>query len=430
MTSTPLPTPGSSWSVTLGGVRATYAAFITTGFVFASWAARIPQVKDRLDLGAGQLGLLLLAIAVGSLVALPLAGAIVTRFGSRRTVAVLAVLDGAAVAVVAVGYHLGATAVVAAGLVCFGFAQGGWDVAMNVQAAVVERRLGRAVMSRFHAGFSLGTVAGALLGALLVAVGVGPTLHLIVVGAVIAGYVPLAVRGFVPDVEPTADAADAPSPVPVLAAWTEPRTLLIGVFVLTFAFAEGTGNDWAGVALIEGYGASDVAGPLGFAMFLAAMTVGRWFGPQLLERYGRVGLLQVGAVTAGAGVVLFALGPNLPTAFVGTLLWGAGTALGFPVGMSAAADEPVRAPARVSVVASLGYCAFLAGPPLIGAIAAAWSVLTALLAVAVGMGLALVLAPSTREPQVLAPQPGAAPEQLGPPARTGRREPTEQTDPA
>ncbi|GLY16040.1 MFS transporter [Kineosporia sp. NBRC 101677] len=389
---------------TLAGVRATYAAFIATGFVFASWASRIPHFQDQLGLSPGRLGLLLLAIAVGSLISLPMAGAIVDRFGSRRTVAVMAVLDGLAVVLVAIGYEVGVP-LVALGLVFFGFAQGGWDVAMNVQGAVAERRLGQAIMPRFHAGFSLGTVAGALLGALLVGLGVAPSVHLLVVGLVIAAAVPTAVRNFLPDTETEAEPGAPAAPrTSALVAWTEPRTLLIGLFVLTFAFAEGSGNDWAGVALIDGYGTSDSVGTLGFALFLTAMTVGRWFGPHLLARFGRVVLLQAMAAAAALGVLLFVLAPNAPLAFAGALLWGLGTALGFPVGMSAAADEPARAPARVSVVASIGYCAFLGGPPLVGLLGDTFSVLSALLAVAVAMAVGFLVAPATREPKVLEPQ--------------------------
>ncbi|GAB6898226.1 MFS transporter [Kineosporia succinea] len=385
---------------TRAGIRATYAAFIATGFIFASWASRIPQFKEKLGLGAGQLGLVLLAIAVGSLIALPMAGAIVTRFGSRRTVATLAVMDGASVALIALGYEAGVPLVVI-GLVLFGFAQGGWDVAMNVQGAVVERRLGRAIMPRFHAGFSIGTVAAALLSALMVWLGVPAPVHLLLVAVAVSAYVPLAVRRFVPDTEPEPErepGAPAVAPQSPLTAWVEPRTLLIGLFVLTFAFAEGTANDWASVALIDGHGTSDAVGTLGFAVVLAAMTAGRWFGPHLLDRHGRSGLMQVMAVTATLGILVFVFAPSVPPAFVGAVLWGFGTALGFPVGMSAAADEPARAAARVSVVASVGYVAFLGGPPLVGLLGEVFSVLTAVLSVAVAMAVAVLVSPATKPP--------------------------------
>jgi MFS family permease len=166
--------------------------------------------------------------------------------------------------------------------------------------------------------------------------------------------------------------------------------------VLAFAFAEGAANDWISVSLIDGYGTSAVLATLGFAAFLSAMTVGRWFGPALLNRYGRVAVIRGLTGLALAGLILYIFSPWVPLAFVGTLLWGAGTSLGFPVGMSAAADEPAAAAARVSVVASIGYCAFLAGPPVIGFLGESTTVLKALTSVAVLLGIAALAATSLR----------------------------------
>ncbi len=371
--------------------RATYAAFIGAGFVFASWASRIPQVRDRLQLSPADLGLVLLAIAGGSLVALPLAGTIVHRLNSRRTVAGMSVLLAAGLATVAIGYLTGVVPVLI-GLFVLGFGNGAWDVAMNVQGATVERHLGRAIMPRFHAGFSAGTVGGALSGALMVALGVPVTAHLLVVAVIVAVLVPLAVRGFVGATDQAAaasqsDSADIRSGN-ALARWREPRTLLVGVVVLAFAFSEGSGNDWINVALIDGYHAPAVLGTLGFAAFLAAMTAVRWFGTGLLDRFGRVPVLRGLAGVAVTGLLIFVFSPFTPLAFVGALLWGAGASLGFPVGMSAAADEPAAAAGRVSVVASIGYCAFLGGPPLIGFLGDHITVLRALLAVAILLAVA------------------------------------------
>lgn len=382
--------------------RATYLAFTVNGFAFASWAARIPQVRDRLQLDSATLGLVLLAIAAGALVALPLAGPIVGQVGSRRTVATLAVVDAGALAVVALGYLVGVVPVVV-GLFLFGFAQGGWDVAMNVQGAVVERRLGRAIMPRFHAGFSVGTVVGALTGAAMVALEVPVTVHLLVVGALVAGGVPVAVRAFLPDAADRTEAAvtgaaarNRRRALDGLVAWREPRTLLVGLVVLVFTFAEGAGNDWTGIALIDGYRAAPWVGTLGFAVFLAAMTVARWFGPALLDRWGRVPTLRVLALAGAGGVVLVMVGERLPMAFAGLVLWGAGISLGFPVGMSAGADQPALAAPRVSVISSIGYCAFLAGPPLIGFLAERVTVLRAMMSVAVLLGLAYLMVGAVR----------------------------------
>lgn len=399
------PTP----AVIRSGVIATYVSFIGVGMTFATWASRIPQVRDRLQLDPSQLGLVLLAIAAGSLIALPLSGPLVTRFGSRTVLRAMVVINVAGLGAAGVGYQFG-VAPLAVGLFFFGFAQGAWDVAMNVQGALVERHLGRAIMPRFHAGFSAGTVLGALLGALMVALDVGVTVHLLVVGAVILVVVPRAVRGFLPDgagAEVHLDTDGAPtSPVNPLDAWKEPRTLLIGLFVLAFAFAEGTGNDWTSIALIDGYQTSAAVGTLGFAAFLTAMTAGRWFGPTLLDRYGRVPALRALGVVSIVGVLIFVFGGSTPVAFVGVLLWGFGLSLGFPVGMSAGADEPRMAAARVSVVASVGYCAFLGGPPLVGFLGDSITVLKAVTSVAVLLAVAFMLTPVVRplrEPEPPAP---------------------------
>ena len=378
--------------------RSTYLVFAVSGFGFASWASRIPQVKQHLELDPSALGLLLLAIAAGSVVALPLAGTIVARWGSRRTAMAMAMLSTVALLTVAFGYLAGVVPV-AAGLFGFGASAGVWDVAMNVQGAAVERRLGRSIMSRFHAAWSLGTVTGALVGAVAVALRVPVTVHLAVAALAEGPVVWVVARSFVPDVpdvpETTAGTAGAGS---ALAAWREPRTVLIGVFVLAFAFAEGTGNDWISVSVIEDYGAPATLGALAFAVFLAAMTGGRWFGAGLIDRYGRVPVTRALAAVAVAGLALFIFGPALPAAFAGALLWGGGTSLGFPTGMSAAADDPARAAPRVGVTASIGYCAFLGGPPLIGFLGDHIEIRYALVCVAVLLALAIAIAPALRPP--------------------------------
>jgi predicted MFS family arabinose efflux permease len=384
-------------------VLATYAVFIASGLAFASWASRIPQVRDRLHLDPSELGLVLLAMAAGSVIALPLSGVIIGDFGSRWTVRTTALLVAVAMAVISLGYLLGVVPVVI-GLFLFGLGLGTWDVGMNVQGASAERRLGRAIMPRFHAGFSIGTVVGALIGAAMVALHVPVTAHLLGVAVVVGVGVPLAVRGFLPDdVEPDKAGDDAKpdarnSGRKALHAWREPRTLLIGLFVLAFAFAEGVGNDWISIALIDGYGTSATVGTLGFATFLAAMTAGRWFGPRSLDRFGRVIVIRVLTVICLVGLLLFVFGSYVIVAFAGAMLWGVGLALGFPVGMSAGADEPAMAAPRVSVIASIGYCAFLAGPPLIGFLGDHFTVLRAVVAVAALLAVAIMITGAIRPP--------------------------------
>src|SRR5262249_9133678 len=156
-----------------------------------------------------------------------------------------------------------------------------WDVAMNVQGAAVERALRRAVMPKYHAGWSIGTVAGAAAGAAMVVLGVPVTPDLLSVAAALLVPVPATTRHLLP-ASPGQAALDPAARRSPLVGWTEPRTLLIGVFVLCMAFSEGTGNDWLGLAVIGGYHTAPAVGTLPLAIFLAAMTTGRWFGPRLL----------------------------------------------------------------------------------------------------------------------------------------------------
>jgi fucose permease len=279
--------------------------------------------------------------------------------------------------VLSAGLTVRAAPLAGVGLFLLGAGIAIWDVSINVEGADVERRLGRSVMPRFHAGFSLGTVAGALVGAGVAALGMSLAVHLVLTGGVVLALLAVTVRRFLPVEEPEDGAPKDRSGV--RAAWREPRTLLLGLMVLAFAFTEGTAYDWLAVALVDGYDAGGALAAAGFAVFVAAMTAARLVGTGLLDRYGRVAILRSGAAAALAGLLLFVLAPSVPLALVGAVLWGMGVALGFPVGMSAAADEPERAAARVSVVSAIGYTAFLAGPPLIGFLAEATGVLRALL---------------------------------------------------
>jgi MFS family permease len=381
-------------------------AFAGAGFGFASWASRIPQVKAHLGLDPSQLGALLLSLAAGSVISLPLAGPLVARFGSRATVRAAAALGGAGLVVVAVGYRIGVAPVVG-GLFCWGAASGTWDVGMNVQGALVERRLGHSIMPRFHAGFSLGTVAGALGGAAMVALGVSVTAHLAIAGLIVGVTVPVSARRFLADTANLADPGtptgaagpgefEAPTARASLLAWRESRTLLVGLFVLAFAFAEGAGNDWISLATIDHHHVAPAVGTLVFATFLGAMTTARWFGPAALDRYGRVPVARVLVVLAIAGLVLFIFGPGIGLALLGALLWGTGTSLGFPMGMSAGADEPALAASRVGVITTIGYSAFLAGPPLIGFLGQRFTVPHALIAVIAMLIVAGLIAGSVR----------------------------------
>ncbi len=373
--------------------RSVSVVFIFAGVSLATFLSRVPQIRDLLTLTPGQLGRVLLMTAVGSVISLPLSGMVVARFGTRRTVAFMSAVTVVGIAIAGLGSEVNAY-LVGGGLLFAGFGMGQWDVAMNVEAAAVEQRLGRSVMSRYHAAFSVGTVAGALIGAGANKADVKPAIHLVAM-MVVAGIGTIAATSsFIGEARHTEETGHAKGHP--MQAWRERRTLLIGLFVLCMAFAEGTGNDWLGVAAIDGYKASDATGSLAYVVFVSAMTIGRWFGPQLLDRFGRVPVLRTCAVSGFVGVLLVVIGPAIGIAFVGIVLWGLGSSLGFPTGMSAAADDPALAAGRVSAVATIGYVAFLAGPSLIGTIGDHTGVRDALTVTAAVLAVGFATAATTR----------------------------------
>ena len=343
---------------------AVYVVFALNGFLFASLASRFPDVREGLDLDNGGLGLLLLAIAVGSVLALPSAGRLIERFDATTVVRAGVVTAAAGVVVATLGADVvGSVPLAAVGLFAYGTGIGVWDVAMNVEGAEVERRLGRTIMPRFHGLFSVGTIAGAGIGIVATAAGVPMAVHLAVLAA-LALVVTLRWAGAF--LEPHPDAAETTPLTTSRSAWTEPRIVAVGLMVLAFAVVEGSANDWLTLALIDGYDVPHWVGVAGYALFVTSMTAGRLAGTSLLDRFGRAPVLWGTALAAAVGIVLVVLGDQVVLVALGIVVWGLGASLGFPVGMSAAADDPARAAARVSVVSTIGYAAFLAGPPLLG----------------------------------------------------------------
>ena len=187
-----------------------------------------------------------------------------------------------------------------------------------------------------------------------------------------------------------------------MAAWKEPRTLLIGVFLFALAFSEGTGNEWVGVASVDSFAASAALASATYFVFVVAMTTVRWFGAGILDRFGRVRTMRVSILVSILGVLLVVFAPALWVVMVGCVFWALGTGLGFPVGMSSAADDPAKAAGRVSAVASIGYLAFLSGPAVVGIIAEHTGVQRSLSITAVLLVIGFLVVGATK------PLPGAS----------------------
>ncbi|MET3949354.1 MFS transporter [Arthrobacter sp. UYEF36] len=409
--------------------NAVVAAYAFSGVAFATWVSRLPAIRDGLDLTPGNVGLLLLCMTLGSFISVSASGLIVLRFGSKQTIRIGSIMVGAGLVLTGLGTSvLVSPPAVAAGLAVIGLGTASWNTASNVEGAAVERAVRRHIMPRLHGAFSLGTVAGAAAGAWAAGAGVPVVWHFAVAGLLVAGSVATAASWFRADITPVEgrqsfrparpDTFEDPStgPIPIIRqetdraeapldnkrqialAWRDRRTLLLGVLVLGLALAEGAAGDWVALALADGHGQSGAAGAAGYGLFVTFMTVGRFAGTVVLDRFGRVPVMRWCAALAVLGLGLFVFAPVPWVAYVALAVWGLGASLGFPVGMSAAADDPLKAAARVSVVSTIGYGAFLCGPPLLGLLAEHVGILHSLLAVMVMLVVSFLLSPVARKP--------------------------------
>ena len=385
--------------------NAIFVIFALSGVLLASFAARLPAARDALGIDPGQVGLLIVCISFGAILGLVVAPPVAHLLGSRAGMAWSLTVAAVGLALAGLGATLwGNIAATIIGLGLLGLGNGAVDVMMNVSGATVERRIGRTLMPFMHACFSIGTVLGALAGAGAAAADVPTWLHLGVVSLVLIVAAVIAVRSvpMAPGevVEPAAP-AEASAPLPSLSAgarfrrsvierivvWRDLTLVLIGVVMLGMAFAEGSANDWIALAAVDDHGTTKAQGALVLDVFLVAMTLGRIAGGPLVDRLGRVWAIRITAGLGVIGLLLFILGDE-PAVFVtGAVLWGLGASLGFPLGMSAAADDERNATTRVAAVAMIGYLAFLGGPPFIGFLADHVGILHALFVV-----LALVVA--------------------------------------
>ena len=376
--------------------NALFVVFLINGLGFSTWLARVPAIRDGLGLSTAEVAALLFTGALGAVSGLAFSSHIIAWVGQRNTIVFFGLLGLAGLVGIGWGstafssYTLTLVAIIAAGA-----GNGIADVAMNVEGASVERALSRNVMPWFHAFWSLGTVTGAGLAALASFVGIGLAAHASAIGLILTALLLLVSRFLSDDSE--SGVAEENSQTTLrerLAVWKEPRTIAIGLIALGMAFAEGSANDWLALAMVDGRDVSNATGALWFGLFTAGMMTGRIGGVWVLDRFGRVPVLQGSAVLAVGGLAMVILIPQLGLSAMGTILWGIGSSLGFPVAMSAAADNPRGSAARVSAVATLAYGAFLIGPPLIGGIGSQVGLLVALWAVVAMVVVSLLASPA------------------------------------
>jgi predicted MFS family arabinose efflux permease len=382
--------------------------FALNGATTGTWVSRTPAMREGLGIENSQLGVLIALLSIGAMLGLLASSHVLAWLAPRRTLTAMMLALCVALALVGVGSGTGSFAMAGVGMALFGASSGIADVAQNVEGAGVEVAGGRTIMPLFHAMWSIGTVIGAGLGTLAAGIDLPLAVHTSVVAVVVAVGTLLVVRNTRASLEEESASGERGGLAVQLAIWRQPRTLLIGVVVLGFAFAEGSANDWLAIAMVDGHGVDEGAAAATFTAFAIAMTAGRVAGLWVLDRFGRVRVLAASAVLAILGLLVVILAPTAPIAVVGSVLWGLGACLGFPVGMSAASDDPVGAAARVSAVATIGYAAFLVGPPVLGMLSESFGILNALLLV-LGLIAAAGLAVGAVRPPVASARPEPAP---------------------
>ncbi len=369
------------------------AIFFVNGVTLVSWISRIPALTERLDLGPGQVGLALMALAAGALVAFPITGRLVDTRSSASTVLFFALVMLLSLPLLGIAPHL---LVLILALLLFGFGNGGMDVSMNAQGIEVERFAGRSIINSLHGCFSLGAFTGAAIGAGVAQLGVPPLLHFLgvsVLGLAGLGWIH---RWLIPDTrDPRKSDASAAFALPPRSLW------LLGALALCTSVGEGAMADWSGLYLRDALETSSGFAALGFAAFSGAMLGGRFTGDALVRRFGAPRLVRAGGVLAalGLGIALLLNQPGIM--LLGFAAVGLGLSIVYPLVFSAAGNHPtVSAGRAVASVATVGYGGFLAGPPILGWLAELTS-LRAMMALIVLLAvLTAALANATRSARI------------------------------
>ncbi|HHQ4308041.1 TPA: MFS transporter [Serratia fonticola] len=352
--------------------NATRLAFFIAGLAMATWAPLVPFAKTRIAIDDGSLGLLLLCIGVGSIMAMPLTGLLTGKFGCRRVI----LLAGIALCIdLPLLVLMDSTLGMALALLLFGAAIGMIDVAMNIQAVVVERASNRAMMSGFHGFFSIGGIAGAGGVSALLWLGLGPLQATLIAVVAILALLLIASKNLLRE-----SGGDKEGPMFVL-----PRgwVMFIGLLCFIMFLAEGSMLDWSALYLTTMRGMDHNQAGLGYALFSIAMTIGRLNGDHVVNAMGRYQVLLLGSLCAAIGLALAITINSAIASLIGFMLVGVGASNVVPILFSAAGNQRVM-PANLAIasVTTVGYAGILAGPAVIGLIAQVSSLTFALACVA------------------------------------------------
>jgi MFS family permease len=358
---------------------ATAGVFFVNGAVIGTWVGHIPWVQERFDFSKSTLGLVILAMAIGVIVALPLMGQAIVRLGSVRATRIAGTV---CVLVLPLPLLAPEPWLLPLALIALGATSGAMDVSMNAHGVAVERSLHRPIMSSLHAGWSFGGLAGAAFVAIAGGLGLDPRAETLIAAALFALLLAVCLRRL------GEGSATAEAP----AGFVRPTrgVVVLAVLCLIVMVTEGAMADWGGIYLTRDLGTSTAVAALAFAAFSGGMTASRVFGDWLNRRLGAATLFQGGSALAGIALGAMLLAGHPALAIAGFFLVGIGVANGVPLAFSAAGHAPGESGPNIAAVSSMGSLGFLAGPPFIGFLAEATSLPLALSTLCVALAFVTV----------------------------------------
>ncbi|MCQ6272316.1 MFS transporter [Pseudarthrobacter sp. R1] len=359
---------------------ALFALFAVPGLSISSWVTRTPAIRDLIGASTAEMGLVLFGLSVGSMMGVLASGPLVARLGTKPVVVggMLGIVVSSPT--IGLGAETSSALIVGVGLFLFGLGMGVSEIAMNVEGADVEDVLKIPTLPPMHGFFSLGTLVGATAGMVLTVVNLPVAVHLLSVGILSGAIFAISIRRL-PSGIGRRQGPRTGKKTSEEAAWKDPKLLLIGFIVLAMAFSEGTANDWLPLLMVDGHGFAPGSGAAVYMIFAGAMTAGRFLGTPVLARWGARSSICGSAVLGSAGLTLVIVPDSQVFAVTGVILWGLGAALGFPVAISAAGSSGANPTARVALVSTVGYLAFLVGPPVLGTLGEHYGLRLAMLAV-------------------------------------------------
>lgn len=342
--------------------------FFAKGFTFASWASRIPHIQAKLNLGEGALGTILLALPMGLMVSLLLAGNLIARFGSKKVLILAAICYSSILVLLGLA---NSSWQLALALFLFGLAANFYNISVNSQAVFVEKMYGRSIMASFHGIWSLAGFTGAAVGLVMVSLELLPWQHFAIIGLTTIICAVIFIAGAL---DAKSDSSQAGF------AWPDKKIMQLGLIAFGCLVCEGTMFDWSGIYFSKVVKAPAHLTSLGYAAFMGCMAAGRFAADKFVTALGPRKMLQFSGILIASGLLLSVLFPTLAASTAGFMLVGFGVSSVVPIVYSMAGKTTTMSTGQaLAAVSTVGFAGFLAGPPIIGFIAEAtnlrWSFL-------------------------------------------------------